>query len=49
MTEIEELVELILPELMMFLKNEENSIKMQKELDISKNPSISLCSGDIEL
>lgn len=40
MTEIEELVKLILPELIMFLKNEENSTKEQKELDIILNPSI---------
>lgn len=41
MTEIEELVKLILPELIMFLKDEENSTKEKKELDIILNPSIS--------
>ena len=40
MTEIEKFVKLIMPYLLIFIKEQENMGNMQKELDNFKNPSI---------
>ena len=42
MTEIEELVKLMLPELLKYLKLGESSHFLQKELDNKENPSIAI-------
>ena len=40
MTEIEEIVKLMLPELLLYFKSEKISDSVQKGLDNKKNPSI---------
>lgn len=42
MTEIEELVKLILPELLIYFKSGKNPHFLQKELDNKENPSIAI-------
>ncbi|MDD3668865.1 MAG: hypothetical protein PHX68_01020 [Alphaproteobacteria bacterium] len=48
MTEIEKFVKLILPEFIVFIKEQENEEDVQKELDKSKNPSIHCVQKGIE-
>lgn len=40
MTEIEELIELMAPELLVYFKAEENCVYVQKELDNNKEQSV---------